>query len=70
MRYLGKISGNGVLKCNDEKIARASYDFDVFLKKPTELTSCGEDPAFCLCFNAAVLLPKIALIFTKSHYFG
>jgi hypothetical protein len=42
MRYLGKISGNGVLKCNDEKIARASYDFDVFLKKPVGLTSCGE----------------------------
>ena len=42
MRYLGKISGRGVLKCNGEEIARASYDFDEFFKEPVGVTSCGE----------------------------
>ena len=42
MRYLGKISGSGVLKCNGEEIARASYDFDEFFKEPAGVTSCGE----------------------------
>ena len=42
MRYLGKISGSGVLKCNGEEIARASYDFDEFFKKPAGVTRSGE----------------------------
>jgi len=42
MRYLGKISGSGVLKCKGEEIARASYDFDEFFKEPAGVTSCGE----------------------------
>jgi hypothetical protein len=42
MRYLGGISGSGVLKCNGEEIARATYDFDSFLKEPAGVTSCGE----------------------------
>ncbi|WOJ90546.1 hypothetical protein RZS28_04415 [Methylocapsa polymorpha] len=42
MRYLGGISGRGVLKCNGEEIARASYDFDGFFKKSVGVTSCGE----------------------------
>jgi len=36
MRYLGGLSGSGVLKCNGEEIARASYDFDGFFKKSSE----------------------------------
>ncbi len=42
MRYLGRLSGAGVLKCNGEEIARASYDFDSFFKKTAGMTSCGE----------------------------
>ena len=42
MRYLGGISGRGVLKCNGKEIARASYDFDGFFKKTVGMTSCGE----------------------------
>ncbi len=42
MRYLGGNSGSGVLKCNGEEIARATYDFDSFFKKPVGVTSCGE----------------------------
>jgi hypothetical protein len=42
MRYLGRISGHGVLQCNGEHIARASYDFDGFVKKPIGVTCCGE----------------------------
>ncbi len=41
MRYLGGVSGNGMLKCNGEAIARASYDFD-FFRKPTGIATCGE----------------------------
>ncbi len=42
MRYLGAISGSGVIKCNGESIARASYDFDGFFKERVGVTSCGE----------------------------
>lgn len=42
MRYLGRLSGNGLLKCNDEEIARAVYDFELFFRKPLGVTSCGE----------------------------
>jgi hypothetical protein len=42
MRYLGGMSGSGVLKCSGEEVARASYDFDGFFKKSVGVTSCGE----------------------------
>lgn len=42
MRYLGGISGSGLLKCNGEDVARASYDFDGYLREPGGITSCGE----------------------------
>lgn len=42
MRYLGKISGSGMLTCDGEQLARASYDFDGYFRKPTGVTSCGE----------------------------
>jgi len=42
MHYLGRLSGNGVLRCNGEHIARASYDFDGFVTKPLAVTCCGE----------------------------
>jgi hypothetical protein len=42
MRYLGNISGDGMLKCNGKEVARASYDFEEFFKEPAGVTSCGE----------------------------
>lgn len=42
MRYLGGMSGTGVLKCNGEEIARATYDFDGFFKERVGVTSSGE----------------------------
>jgi hypothetical protein len=42
MRYLGKISGSGMLTCDGEQLARASYDFDGYFRKPMGVTSCGE----------------------------
>jgi hypothetical protein len=42
MHYLGGISGNGILICDGKDVARASYDFDGFLRPPTGIISCGE----------------------------
>ncbi len=42
MRYLGGLSGRGVLKRNGEAIARASYDFDRYVNKSAGVTGCGE----------------------------
>jgi hypothetical protein len=42
MHYLGCISGSGVLICGGKEIARASYDFDGFLRPPTGVISSGE----------------------------
>jgi hypothetical protein len=41
MRYLGRISGSGVLKCNGEDMARASYDFDRYAR-PVGVMTSGE----------------------------
>jgi hypothetical protein len=42
MHYLGGISGGGVVICGGKEIARASYDFDGYLRPPTGVVSCGE----------------------------
>jgi len=42
MRYLGGSSGCGLIKCNGEEIARASYDFDNYFKKPDGVMTSGE----------------------------
>ena len=42
MQYLGKISGDGMLKCDGEEVARASYEFEGYFKRPIGVTSCGE----------------------------
>jgi hypothetical protein len=42
MRYLGSVSGNGVITCDGEELSRARYDFDGFYEKPAGITSNGE----------------------------
>jgi hypothetical protein len=42
MRYLGAISGEGVIRCNGQEIARASYDFEGYFRKTVGVTSSGE----------------------------
>ena len=42
MHYLGGISGSGVIKCEGEEIARATYDFDGFVDKTAVVTGSGE----------------------------
>jgi hypothetical protein len=42
MRYLGRISGNGMIQCSGTDVARASYSFDGYAKRPAGVSSCGE----------------------------
>ena len=42
MRHLGKLSGGGTLKCDGQEVARASYDFDGFLRGRFDVTCSGE----------------------------
>lgn len=42
MRYLGGISGNGMLVCGGKEVSRASYDFDGYLVRARDVISCGE----------------------------
>jgi hypothetical protein len=42
MRYLGSISGRGVLTCAGEEIAPVSYELDGFYMEPAGVTRCGE----------------------------
>jgi hypothetical protein len=42
MRYLGGISGIGMLMCKGAEIAPASYDFEGFSRKKGEVTGSGE----------------------------
>lgn len=42
MRYIGGISGTGILKCEGEEIARVSYEFDGFYTEASGITRSGE----------------------------
>ena len=42
MRYLGGISGTGMLSCKGVEIARASYDFEGYSRKTGDVTGSGE----------------------------
>lgn len=42
MRYVGGISGTGILKCGDEEVARVSYELDGFYMEPVGITRSGE----------------------------
>jgi len=42
MRYIGGISGTGVLKCRGKEIARVAYELDGFYMEPVGITRSGE----------------------------
>jgi len=42
MKHLGRIQGGGDLKCGDETLARADYDFDGYLIRSGEVLGSGE----------------------------
>lgn len=42
MRYLGLISGSGLLICEASENVRVSYEFDVFSEDRNGITSSGE----------------------------
>jgi hypothetical protein len=42
MQYLGGLRGAGNLTCGRETVARVAYDFDGYLTRPGQVTSCGE----------------------------
>jgi len=42
MRYLGGISGNGILTCKGVEVAPASYDFEGYTRKKGDVTGSGE----------------------------
>lgn len=42
MKYLGALSGSGMVRCNGKPVSRASYDFDCFFQPPNGVTSSGE----------------------------
>lgn len=42
MRYLGGMSGNGILICGGKEVSRAFYDFDGYLVRSHDVISCGE----------------------------
>ncbi|MGO9135331.1 MAG: hypothetical protein ACLP8A_14970 [Methylovirgula sp.] len=42
MRYLGRVSGHGLVMCDGKSVARAAYDFDGYLRPKTGVMSCGE----------------------------
>jgi hypothetical protein len=42
MQYLGRIAGDGLLMHDGETVARASYDFEGFIRPQGGVTSSGE----------------------------
>ena len=42
LRYLGGISGHGVVTQNGAKIAPATFDFDGYFRAAAGVTACGE----------------------------
>lgn len=42
MRYIGGLSGTGLLKCKGKALTRAAFDFDRFSKEPAGFSMSGE----------------------------
>ena len=42
MRYLGRVSGSGVIRIEDEDAGSATFEFECYLIKPNVVTSSGE----------------------------
>jgi hypothetical protein len=42
LRYLGRLSGRGVISQNGEALAQAGFDFDGYFHPATGVTACGE----------------------------
>jgi len=67
MRYLGGVSGNGVITCDGEEISRASYDFDGFYEKPAGITSNGEIRSSAEALNSAFASKSVQLRTDDGH---
>lgn len=42
MKYIGALSGSGIVSCNGKTVGRASYRFDCFFQPPNTISSSGE----------------------------
>jgi hypothetical protein len=42
MRFLGKLSGTGALRCGEETLGRAEYELDGFVTHTGEVVASGE----------------------------
>jgi hypothetical protein len=42
LRYLGRLSGRGVISQNGKSLAEADFDFDGYFHAATGVTACGE----------------------------
>lgn len=42
MRFLGKLCGAGALKCGEETLGRAEYEFDGYVTHTGEVVASGE----------------------------
>ena len=51
LRYLGAISGRGVVKQNGETIAPAKFDLDGYYRAPVGVTGSGEINGRAKCSN-------------------
>jgi hypothetical protein len=42
LRYLGSLSGHGVVTQNGAEVAQATFDLDGYFRAPAGVTGCGE----------------------------
>lgn len=42
MRWLGKLTGNGILSCGGATVGRVAYEFDGYAQGPRGISSSGE----------------------------
>jgi hypothetical protein len=62
MRYLGGLSGDGMLSCNGHDVARASYAFDGYYKKPMGVTCSGEIRATATALKTVIGRKDVQLL--------
>lgn len=67
MQYLGRIAGEGVLTCNGEAIARATYDFEGYFRPGGHMMSSGEIALPPVDLHAIFGRPGVQLLTDDGH---
>jgi len=69
VRYLGGLSGSGILRCGERDVGRVAFDFDGYDREPQGVSLCGEIRLDADVLQAVFGRPDVELITEEGQLF-